>query len=219
MKRSSVWLLWVATCGSNLPGCQPPPPPPPQQVQIEALGERGAAVAEVEVVVGGRVVARTDERGLASLHLNGADGARHQAGIRCPEARYTSPAQPLLLQKATLSDPSQVPVYRVQCVPRTQKLVVALRIKEGGGLPVMYLGSEVVRLDESGAGHIAFEVTRGDKLELMLDTAAFPALLPRSPTLPVQAGDGDDLVVLDFSFSAKKKPKPKRASVLRPTQI
>lgn len=211
--------MCVAVNGLSLSACQPPPPPAPQRVRIEALGERGAPIAEVEVVVGARVVARTDERGFASLELNGADGARYQAVIRCPEGRYTSPAQPLLLQKATLSDSSKVPVYQVECTPRTQTLVVALRIKEGANLPVMYLGSEVVRLDESGAGNVAFQLTRGDNLELTLDTSASPDLLPRSPTLPVQARGGDDLVVLDFSFSEKKKPKSKRASAPRPTQI
>jgi len=85
----------------------------------------------------------------------------------------------------------------------------------------MYQGSEVTTLDESGAGSIAFQLSEAELIELTLDTSSNPALLPRSPTLPVptRVGSGDDLVVLDFAFTERKKPKPKRWSVPRPARI
>mgnify|MGYP000443688945 CR=1 FL=1 len=216
MKRSCIIL---AGCALGVVGCQPPPPPPPQLVRIEAVGDPGERVRDVEVVVNGQVIARTNQTGIATAHLNGAEGVIHQAEIRCPEDRYTSPKQPLLIQKATLRDPKSSPLYEVHCTRRTHMLVVALRVKDGANLPVNYLGGEVARLDASGAGNIAFQLNQEDTLELTLDTSGRPELLPRSPTLPTRAKNSDDLVVVDFAFVEKKKPKAKRTSALRPTQI
>jgi len=221
-RRACQWRLLdpaAMVCAVALLGCGSAKSVPAQHVMIEVTGGPGEVVQGARVAIRGRVVASTDRDGRAALALDGAEGTLHPVDVRCPEDRYRSPSEPIVLQKTLLKDPKNVPRYGVSCARKAHLLVLALRVEHGAGLPVLHLGKQVARLDEAGAATAAFELGDGERIDLTLDTATEPALLPRSPTLSVQGTNTDDFTVVDFAFTKKEKPKRKRSAASRPRQF
>ena len=73
-------------------------------------------------------------------------------------------------------------------------------------LACCYLGREVARSDASGVAHLVIEAETDKTIELTIDTSEQPALRPKSPTARFRMPNRDDVVVLEQSFQAARKP-------------
>lgn len=199
-------------------GCEAvePPPPPPQIVGVRVTSDPGTPVAGAALVFNGREVAQTREDGLGQIKLNGRDGDAFQVIVRCPEG-YDSPVQPILVKLRRLADPRQFPEFSAICPPSSRGVVVAVRADNGPNLPVMYLGREIAKTDESGAAHIFLELKPGDQFDLTISTAAESAseLKPQNPVQSFAVAEQDDVFLFNQSFKIPEKrvikwsaPKP-----------
>ena len=117
-----------------------------------------------------------------------------------------------------MASPSSVPEYDVACPPLLREVVVAVRTENGPNLPVMYLGREITRTDESGAAHVLLSVAPSEPVEIVLDTNSLAGqrLHPKNPALSFVVPPHDDVVLFDQRFTVDADPKPRAAAALRP---
>lgn len=193
-------------------------------IDVDVTSDPGKGTPSAEIVARGRSIATTDGAGHVSLQLGGAEGDVVELSVKCP-AGFESPSQPMSVAIHRLSTASRRPHFDARCAPQRRTVVVGVRADRGPNLPVMHLGREVARTDESGAALVALTVKPGEHVSLMLDTKTDatkgPKLLPESPTLTFVAQDRDDFVTLDQRFDVEKvvpksAPRSKRAG---PTRI
>ena len=84
--------------------------------------------------------------------------------------------------------------------------MVGLRVENGPGLPVQYLGRTVARTDDSGAALFALRAKPAEQVEITLNTDESPdPMRPQDPKFTFVTKDADDFVVLDQSFTVEKK--------------
>jgi hypothetical protein len=97
-----------------------------------------------------------------------------------------------------------MPEFVVACPRATRKIVVAVRAQNGAHLPVMYLNQVVATTDKAGAAHFALEMQPG-AFAVTLDTSAHKDLKPPSPTITLNVGQHDDILLVDKKFEIEKK--------------
>jgi hypothetical protein len=202
MKRLPFVIGAVLLAG----GCSlfKPPPPPSFQAQIKVEGDPGQPIAGTEVLYKGKQIGITDQSGMLEFKLKGSEGQVFDLVVKCPQG-YESPSKPLSVTLRRLAEPQATPEYRVVCAPSLRTIVVAVRAENGPNIPVVYLGRERTRTDQSGAAHLVLKVPPNQPLQLKLDTTNAKDLRPESPTQTVQVKNSDDVLVLEQTFEVERK--------------
>jgi hypothetical protein len=208
-----IGFLAVAACTSAASCKTEPPPSSHYAFLVHVVSDPGKALAGATVTSGGKVLGTSGADGLVRLEAGGTEGTRLSLQVTCPEG-HKAPAEPLSIVLRTVSEREKRPEYPVACTPMNRSVVVAVRADGGPNLPVLYLGHEVARTDESGAAHVKLDVAPGETLEIVLDTSAVPGLRPSSPSARFRIGNQDEVFVMNQTFEApkhkvaKKKPPP-----------
>lgn len=205
MRDEAILLLWAV---AGLASCQAvePPPPPPQIVGVRVFSDPGHPIVDAVLVFNGREVAKTREDGLGQIKLNGRDGDVFQVIVRCPKG-FDSPLQPIQVRLQRLADPKQFPEFDAKCPPSSRRVVVAVRAENGPNLPVVYLGREVAKTDDSGAAHVFLELKSGEQFDLTLNTAGEEnaELKPQNPVASFSVAQQDDVFLFDQKFKVPEK--------------
>lgn len=185
-----------------------------QPATVVTESDPGVPLPNVAVLIGEKEVARTDERGRASLLVRGLDGESFPIAVRCPEGhRPTRSADFAVIVRK--SDDGRAPEFHARCARTQRHAVVVLKAGIGKDLPVLHLGRTVARTDDAGHATFALDVSPGEDVEVSLDTTDAKKLLPRSPTLTFKAPDRDEPVVVEQRFTLEAPPK-RRIVVARP---
>ena len=179
------------------------PPAPPQVIVVNVTSDPGVPLPGAVLLFEGKEVARTNESGRGQLQLNGNDGQQFQVRVKCPDG-YDSPSRPVVVQIKRLADKNKFPEYAVSCPPRERAVVVAIRAQGGSDLPVLHLGREVARTDDSGAAHVLLNLPPGENFELQLDTEEQDDLKPQSPIQVFSVASRDDVFLFDQKFESTK---------------
>lgn len=199
-----------------LPACNgsafyAPPPPAPEAIAVRVLGEPDEPVAEAEVAAGERLLGRTDASGLAQFDLTGTDGTKFDLVVRCP-ASHGGASRPLTV---VLRRGSRAPEYATSCKRTVSTAIVLVRAQGGIGLPVMYLGREVARIDDSGVALVHLEVGVADTFTLTLDTKdpRYRTLRPQNPEMTFAGAAVDELYLFDTKLHeerlvVRRAPRP-----------
>jgi hypothetical protein len=193
-------------------GCAPPPVPP-SVVWIRVLDEAKAPVRDAEISAGAEVIARTDGDGRAEVSVTGKEGSTFNLEVRCPTV-YRSPSSPLAIRRLqTTAAPS--PEYLAKCSRIRHTLVIAIRAEGGANLPVLHLGKEVARTDESGGAHVLIDGEVHERVELQISTAdaKHAKVHPQNPVAAFELSDRDELKVFEVKFT--RDPKPVARAVAR----
>lgn len=169
-------------------------------VRVEA--DPGEPLPGAKLLHSGKELGRTNEDGRVVIRATGNEGERIELELACPDG-YRAPGAPLAV---TLRRGAERPEYFASCPPISRKLVIAARLDKGAGLPLRYLGREVARSDASGVAHLVIEAETDKTIELTIDTSEQPTLRPKSPTARFRMPNRDDVVVLEQSFQAARKP-------------
>ncbi|MDB4944468.1 MAG: hypothetical protein JWP97_4002 [Labilithrix sp.] len=206
-------VMAAAACTGDPDGAKKP-----FEVDVMVFGDGEHGLPGAQLALGTTVLGTTDETGLARLALTGAEGDSFAITLRCP-AGFDAPAEALQVPLRRFSAGSRAPLFKGRCAPSLRTIVVGIRAENGPDLPVLYLGKEVGRTDESGAAHVVLNVKAGEQVTLALDTRTLaegrPHLRPDSPTLTFVAKERDDVVILDQKFDIDK-PAARRRSAPRP---
>jgi hypothetical protein len=216
MRVLTALTALALTTGCNL---LKPPPAPSFQAVIHVEGDPGQPLAGTQINFKTKPIGVTDTNGVLQFKLKGSDGQVFDLSVKCPDG-YESPAKPISVTLRKLADPKAMPEYRVSCPPTLRTVVVAVRAENGPNLPVIYLGRERTRTDQSGAAHLVLQVPPNQPIQLKLDTTEFKTLKPESPSQTLQVKDQDDVFVLEQDFKIERKYVPRaRAKASGPTPI
>jgi len=226
--KSLLPRLALASALVAATGCGAPNAEDPSKitfaVDVVVTSDPGRATANVDLLVGGRSLARTDANGRAHVSLPGNEGDIAEIAVKCP-AGFQSPSEAIAVSLRRLSASSRAPTFMARCAPLTRTIVVGIRAENGPNLPVTYLGKEIGRTDAWGAAHVVLTVKANEQVTLGLDTKSDadkrPKLRPESPTLTFVAKDKDDFVVLEQKFDIERTVVRVRAPAPRggPTRI
>ncbi|HEX3772087.1 MAG TPA: hypothetical protein VHV30_14525, partial [Polyangiaceae bacterium] len=158
----------------------------------------------------------TDAKGSLALAIRGSEGERVLLAVTCPDG-FQSPAQPTEVVLHRLSDPGPKAEYDLQCPPVTRSVVIVVRADNGPRLPVLYLGKEIARTDESGAAHALVTVPASEDVEITLSTSepASERLRPQNPSMKFTATAGDDIKLFSVKFALE--PEKRHAVVAKST--
>ncbi len=187
---------------------------------VRVQSDDGRPIAGAEVVSSAGTV-RTDAEGQAALVMRGHEGDRQPHVVTCPP-EYQSPATPLLVSLRRGFERGNRPVYDATCVPLKRTVVVSVRLEDGPGLPIVYLGKEVARTDASGAAHVLLHVEPDEPFRLLVDTSepGLESFRPQNPSAELSVGHTDDLLVFEQKMSlfvpkVAAKPRYVRAAPKR----
>lgn len=179
------------------------------KVSVKAVDDSGRPVAQAAIVLSKKQLGVTDDKGVLVTTLSGPPGSVASLFVKCPTG-YTSPEKPLDVGVTQLAASSPMPQLEARCTALTHELVLGIRAENGSDLPVVYLGKEIGRTDESGVAHVVVRLPPGETGSVELSTRAKPGLTPRNPSLLFKAGNKDELVLLQQKFVV-----PKRIVVVR----
>lgn len=188
-------------------------PQPVFEFEVRVSAEPARPVPGASIWFRGAQVGRTNDAGVVGLKVRGSEGELIALTVSCPDG-FRSPARPLEITLHKLADPAQRIRHDVVCPPAKRTVVVAVRAENGPRLPVMYLGREVARTDDSGAAHVLIETAPEEDAELVLDTSDDPneRLRPQNPSMRIPAGNQDELLPFDVRFSEDKPKAHARAT-------
>jgi hypothetical protein len=211
---SVVWrALALAVIAAGCDGALAAPgPPPAESIFLRVLGADDTPIEGAEISAGAGRVARTDASGHAAMSLEGADGTRYELRVSCPPG-FASPSRPLAV---TLRRGSNTPEYHASCRRTDRTAVVAVRTSGAPRMPVVYLGREVARTDETGIALVSIDAKVGETFTLTLDTSdkKLRWLRPQSPEMSFSVGDRDELFAFEQKFTDEtpkvyRPPPPK----------
>lgn len=200
---AALVLSAFAVSGCNI---LKPPPPKPFEARLKVFGDPGQPLKGADVYYKQKKIGTTDDAGTVSFRLKGAEGDVYALTIKCPEG-YTSPSKPLSVVLRKTADPKKRPEYEQSCPKNSRSIVVAVRAESGPNLPVLHLGREVGKTDESGAAHVLLDLPPNQTFQLELSTAGDAAkdLRPQNPTLAFEVKQEDAVFVFDQKFKIEKK--------------
>jgi hypothetical protein len=189
-------------------GCRPEERPPYRHLlRVEA--DPGHALGGASVSFLGRTLGQTVEDGTLQLAISGAEGDRVAVAVSCPEG-YTSPRKMVDIVLHRLTEPQREPESTVRCTPDQRRMIVVVRAEHGANLPVLYLGREIARTDESGVAHALVRAPTNDEVEITLSTAVpgGERLRPQSPTMRFTSTRSDDIKLFDVQFALQPEKRP-----------
>lgn len=187
-------------------GCGAPSPSvPASAVSIRVLDDEKEPVRDAEIYASGNLVARTDATGRAEVTVSGKEGATFNVEVRCP-ALYRSPTAPLVIRRFDARHAA--PEYAARCDKTRHTLVVAIRTQGAANMPVLHLGKEVARTDESGSAHVLVEGEVHERIELTLLTTdpKHAKLHPQNPLGAFEVAQRDEVKIFDVRFTQDPKP-------------
>jgi hypothetical protein len=199
-----------------LAACAPPVPPPPQRFAFHVYGDPDEPLPGAQLRLRGSLLTTSDAAGVATFAMNGREGETFDVSVECP-AGYKSPAQSTTVTMSRLVSTDQVAEFDVLCPPDVRTVVVAVKADKSHRLPVMLLGREIARTDESGVATVLLHPEPQEQIELMLNTndKDNAALRPQNPTATFVVKNRDDVFVFDphFTIMAKRAPPPRPMTV------
>jgi hypothetical protein len=157
---------------------------------------------------------RTDDAGTARIAVQGKEGEEMLLSLKCPDKFVASPAG-LRVKLRKLADPRRTPEFAASCAPTERTVVIAVR-SDGTDLPILYLGQELARTDESGAAHVLLSAATNSSFELTLGTDEIHAarLRPQNPAMKFVVPDHDEILTFDQHFTElpekRHRPRPRR---------
>lgn len=201
MRATGLPFPIVATALALL-GCNVPEQKQAYEFVVHVTSDPGQPVAGALLSYNGSLIGPTKDDGTRRLAIQGAEGEVYSVTVRCPDG-YRSPAAPLTLTLRRLSDHSNPPEYAASCRPTMRSVVVSVRADNGRNLPVLHLGREIARTDESGTAHVLLSLPPEETFELKLDTTETgnERLRPQSPTMQFAVRDHDEIFVFDQKFA------------------
>lgn len=197
-----------------LTGCDlfKPPVQKPFEARMRVFGDPGKPLKGVEVFYKQKRIGVSDDSGVVNFRLKGNEGQVYDLSVKCPDG-FQSPAKSVSVTLRKVADSAARPEYQVECPPSSRTVVVAVRANAGPNLPVLYLGREVARTDQSGAAHVLLTLPPNQMFQLQLSTTADDAkgLRPQNPTQSFEVKQADDVFVFDQEFKAERKRVYSRA--------
>jgi hypothetical protein len=189
----------------------------PVLIRVESDPGQGLSGASVSYL--GREVGRTASGGTVGIGIRGAEGEHVPIRISCPDG-FVSPEKPTLVVLHRLADPGRKPEYTVRCSPLNRSMLVVVRADRGANLPVVVLGQQVARTDESGAAHALLRVPYNDEVEVTLSTSepGNERLRPQNPSIKFVSANHDDIELFNVQFQVEP-PKHSRSGPTRPLPI
>ncbi len=196
-----------------------PPVAAPYEITVKVESDPGRPMPGAEVLQQNTKVAATGIDGTTGLKLRGSEGETIMFTVRCPEG-YQSPSKPIAVTLRRITGPMRRPEYATACPPTTRAVVVAVRAENGANLPVLYLGREIARTDESGAAHALLQLKPDDTFQLMLGTEGEGGdrLRPQNPVATFVVKRQDDMVVFDQAFVVERR-RVRRGGPVGPTPL
>jgi hypothetical protein len=182
---------------------------PPYHHLLRVESDPGRAVPGASVSFLGRTLGQTGDDGMLQLAIRGAEGDRVAVAVSCPEG-YLSPSKALDIVLHRLAEPQREPESTVRCPPDRQRMVVVVRAEHGANLPVLYLGREIARTDESGVAHALVRAPANEEVEITLSTAVpgGESLRPQNPTMRFTSTRPDDIKIFDVQFALQPDKRP-----------
>jgi hypothetical protein len=200
-------------------------PPAAQQHDYELLvrvdSDPGEGLWNVPIYQGGGRVGVTGADGSARVKLLGGEGERTSLRAECP-GTHVGPNEPTVVVLRSYQGQG-LPEVAISCPPRTRKLAVVVKAKNGADLPIVHHGKTIGRTDASGTAHLLLKGPPGDAFEVSLDTSSRPDLIPKDPGGRFVIASRDEAVLFDPELEIERAPPPRRHHVRRgptlPTRI
>jgi hypothetical protein len=177
------------------------------------MDDPGEPLEGVEVRAGGGPASITDASGVARLELQGHEGTTYDLGVVCPQG-FALQGRPI---KVALRRANRMPEFSVACRRLERNIVVAVRTTKARDIPILYLGSQVGKTDETGYALVSFEPRVGETLTLTLDTSApqHRFLRPQNPELSLSVPDTEETFAVGQEFT-EERPKVKHFAPAKP---
>jgi hypothetical protein len=197
-------LPFVITVAAAV-GCSSPPQPP-SKVVIRVLDEAKAPVAGAELSANAQTLTTTGADGSADVMVTGREGTTFAVDVRCPNT-YRSPSAPVLVRRLRVGS-AQAPEYVTTCSRLRHSLAVTIRAEGGADMPILHLGKEVARTDQTGMAHVMIEGLVHERVDLTIDSSdpKFAKLHPQSPVVSFSIPDKDDAQTYLMKFMSPPKP-------------
>jgi len=182
---------------------------------VRVTSDPDRPLADVSILRDEAPLGKTDEAGTARIGMRGNEGEEVLLSLKCPEKFKPAAGGALRIKLHRLADPKRVPEYAAICAPAERTVVIAVR-SDGTNLPIVYLGRELARTDESGAAHVLLSAATNSSFELTLGTDEPHAarLRPQNPSMRFVVPDHDEILPFDQHFielpEKKSKPAPRR---------
>jgi hypothetical protein len=192
---------FVAAALGAMAGCETSEKSVPFALAVRVEGDPGRPLRGADVSFLGQRVGTTGDSGTVVLTVRGVEGEHIPVAVACPEG-FQSPSAPTDVVLHRLAEPGRRPEYDISCVPKRRHIVVVVRADRGPNLPVLYLGREVARTDESGAAHALVEAPANEDVEIGLGTneAGDGRLRPQNPSMKFVASDTNEIKVFSVQF-------------------
>jgi len=208
--RSAVLALISASFA--LAGCRHVAKNRRYEFLVRVTSDTDRPLAGTSILRGDASLGRTDETGTARIAMQGNEGEELLLTLGCPD-KFAASGAGLRVRLHHLADRKSVPEYAASCLPSERTVVIAVR-SDGPDLPIVYLGRELARTDESGAAHVLLTAATNSSFELTLgtDEPAAVRLRPQNPSMRFVVPDHDDIMPFDQHFIElpEKKHAPRR---------
>jgi hypothetical protein len=214
------WLPFALAfvCGAPSAGCAHGAPKARYRVRVHVESYPERPVAGATVFALGQDAGATGASGNLTLQIRGTEGERIPLAVSCPEG-FRSPDKPAEAILHGLAGEGREAQYDFRCAPMTRSLAIVVRADHGPHLPVIVLGREVARTDESGAAHVLVQVPANDDVAVTLSTAepGNHRLRPQNPSIAFTPSDKTDFKLFNVSFQLE--PEKVRAAAARPMPL
>jgi hypothetical protein len=221
MLRKAIARAAILILACPLGACARSTPTSSYGLAVHVDGDPGHPLEGATVSYRGQSVGHTDPAGTLALAIRGSEGERVSLRVSCPDG-FLSPDQPTEVVLHRLAEAGRRPEYDVRCPPITRRVALVVRADHGPHLPVLYLGKEVARTDESGAAHALVSVPANEDVEVTIGTGepGSERLRPQSPSMKFASSDQDDVKVLSVAFALEpEKPRLGPARSLLPIRL
>jgi hypothetical protein len=199
---SRASTLAIIAVLSTTAACARPHAAPTFSLLVHVESDPGHPLPGAAVSYAGESVGKTGDTGTLTLNIHGTEGERISLKVACPEG-YVSPVQPTEVTLHRLAEAGKKAEYDVTCPSVNRRVALVVRADHGPRLPVLYLGKEVARTDESGAAHALLSVPANEDAEITIGTgeAGAERLRPQNPSMKFVPSDQDDVKVLNVAFA------------------
>jgi hypothetical protein len=199
---ATLFALSLAACA----------PPVAQQHEYELLvrvdADPGEGLGNVPLYHGGRRIGVTGIDGSVRVKLPGGEGERTSLRAECP-ATHSGPNEPTVVVLRSYQGQG-LPEVDISCPPRTRKLAVVVKARNGADLPIVHRGKTIGRTDAAGTAHLLLKGPPGDAFEVSLDTSSRPELNPKDPGGRFVIASRDEAVLFDPELEIERAAPPRK---------
>jgi hypothetical protein len=205
MRRVSPCLAVLALCVSCAPLTAEQRS---YDVRVRVDSDPGEGIPNVPIQLGSARVGVTNTEGTALVHLLGREGQRMPLEAACPST-HNPPEEPAVVVLRTYAN-AATPELAISCSPRTRKLAVVVKAKNGADLDIVHRGKTIGRTDDEGSAHLLLEGPPGDVFEVALDTESRPDLHPANPGGRFVITSKDDAMLFDPELEVAAPPPARK---------